>query len=104
MSEHRRNTAIVRILACVLCAFLIGASLDAIPDPPAVTQHAQHSLASQVDQNGTLPLAVVNGSLISYFSLLDRNPSNAYFLETALPPVGFVLVSYATDTSPPDVS
>ena len=104
MSEQMRNTATARIIVCVLCAFLIGAALDAIPDPPAVTQHAQHSLASQVDQNGAMPAAVANGSLVSLFPVLDRSLSNAHLLEAVLPCVDFVLVSQATDTSPPRFS
>lgn len=104
MSEQTRNTTIVRIIVCVLCAFLIGAAIDAIPDPPAVTQHAQHSLASQVDQNGAMPAALAKGSLVSLFPVLDRNLSNAHLLEAALPCVDFVLVSQATDTSPPSLS
>ena len=90
--------------AFLLCAFLIGASLDAIPDPPAVTPHAQHNLASQFDQNGAIPAALANGSPVSFFPLLDCNLSNAHFLEASLPCVGLVFVSQATDTSPPGLS
>jgi hypothetical protein len=91
----------LRILACVLCVFLIGASLDAIPDPPAVTQHAQHSLASQVDQNGAVSAVVLNGAPVSFFPPTTCHGPNARPFEASSPCIGLVLVSHATDTSPP---
>ncbi len=104
MPERTRNATIVRVIAYVLCTFLIGASLDAIPDPPAVTQHAQHSLASQVDQNAATPCTIGNRATALWFPLLGSDLSNAQFLEAPLPCIGLVLVSQATDTSPPRFS
>jgi hypothetical protein len=101
MPKRTRATAMLRILAGVLCVFLIGASLDAIPDPPAVTQHTQHSLASQVDQNRAVPAALLNGAPISFFQPTACGASNAQPFEATSPCVGLVLVSHATDTSPP---
>lgn len=101
MPKRTRATTMLRILASVLCVFLIGASLDAIPDPPAVTQHAQHSLASQVDQNRAAPAALLAGSPILFLPPMGCNLSNTQSFEAVLPCVGLVLVSQATDTSPP---
>ena len=101
MPKRTRATAMLRILAGVLCVFLIGASLDAIPDPPAVTQHTQHSLASQVDENRAVPAALLNSAPISFFQPTACGVSNAQPFEATSPCVGLVLVSHATDTSPP---
>src|SRR5579875_1296521 len=99
MFEQARNAMIVRMIACVLCAFLIGDALDARPDPPAVTQHTQHGLASQVDQSGRVPAALLTGSLLSLFPRLECNLCDWHFSESAAPCIGLVWFSHATDTS-----
>jgi hypothetical protein len=102
--SKRMHNALLRVVACTVCLFLVGASLDAIPDPPAVTQYAQHSLASQVVQSGAAPANIGDSFRVSFFQPRDRAFWSGYVSAATLPAHAFVLVSYATDTSPPRFS
>jgi hypothetical protein len=100
------KTVRAQIAACLLCLLIVGASLDGLPDPPAVKPQGNlNNLVSQLHSH--VPFAAKNhasdcpayaphlqASLFSFGQIFeDRGPSyNPTF------------VHQATDTSPPSFS
>ena len=106
--SRRRNTEgcktmKAQIAACLLCLLIVGASLDGLPDPPAVKpQGSLNNLVSQLHSH--LPLSAKNhasdcptsaphfqANLFSFGQIFEgRGPSHDP-----------TFVHQATDTSPP---
>ena len=92
-----------RIAACLLCLLSVGASLDGLPDPPAVRpQRNQNNLVSQVGHH--IPVAAKHHAS----DYLARTPhflpslfSFGQIFEGRGPSYDPTLVCQATDTSPP---
>jgi hypothetical protein len=102
---NAQGYAIMRaqIAACLLCLLIVGASLDGLPDPPAVKpQRNQNTLISQVGHH--IPFTAKNQALVCL--------ANVPHFQASLLSLGQVsegkgpsfdpdFVLEATDTSPP---
>lgn len=95
-----------QIAACFLCLVIVGASLDRLPDPPAVKP--QRNLKNLVPQlHSHLPLAAKNHA--SDYSASARHFQARLFsfgqiFEGRGPSYDPTVVHQATDTSPPAFS
>lgn len=99
--NRQKRTLIFRIAGCMLCLFLIVSAVDAIPDPPALVQHLQHSLICQVRQSVTTPADSTSVFVVSvpFFETVEFSTNG--LRETEYPSFELTFVSEATDTSPP---
>ena len=104
MDHRAQRTPLFTIVSCILCLFLIGASLDSIPDPPAVVQHPQQALVVQVHDSGILPAKIVPNLIDILGRLRDFPIQREQTPDATSSPRDLILVSYATDTSPPSLS
>ena len=97
------KTTRAQIVACLLCLLIVGASLDGLPDPPAVKpQRNQRNLVSQVDYQ--VPLAVKNYASDCLASAPHFQASLFSFgqiFEDKRPTYDPTFVHQATNTSPP---
>jgi len=96
----------VRIAACLLCLMMVGASLDGLPDPPAVKpQGNQINLVFQLHYH-VLFLAKNHASdcLASAPHLWVGLFSIGQILQDRGPSYALILVRQASDTSPPWLS
>jgi hypothetical protein len=101
------KTMRAQIAACLLCLVIVGASLDGLPDPPAVKPQGNlKNLVSQLHHSHVPPLAKnhasdcpasaphFQASLFSFGQIFEgRGPSHDP-----------TFVHQATDTSPPSFS
>ncbi len=104
MDRQARQTRFFAIVSCILCLFLIGASLDSIPDPPAVVQHPQQALVVQVHDSGIVPARFAPNLADIFRQLREGNARRERILEPAFSPRDPILLSHATDTSPPSLA
>jgi hypothetical protein len=104
MDGRAGRTAFLTFVSGVLCLFLIGASLDSIPDPPAVVQHPQQALVVQVHDSGILPAKVVPNLANLFRQLGQCGTQREQNAEPAPSLRKLVLLPHATDTSPPSIS
>ena len=100
------KTMRAQIAACLLCLLIVGASLDGLPDPPAVKpQGSRNNLVSQLHSH--VPFAAKNHT--------SDCPASAPHIQAGLFSFGQIFegrgpsydptfVHQATDTSPPCLS
>ena len=94
--------AIVRILTCLICLFVVGAALDSLPDPPAVKlPSSQKYSISRITHRPVAADAKLNSDWRSCGLPLHTNfiPTTQVFESASLP--AKPLVFHAADTSPP---
>ena len=61
INAHRYKTMRTQIAACLLCLVIVGASIDGLPDPPAVKPQGNlKNLVSQLHSH--IPFAVKNNA------------------------------------------
>jgi hypothetical protein len=93
----------VRIAACLLCLLIVGASLDGLPDPPAVKpQGSLNNLVSQLHPH--VPFAANSHASDCAASAPHFQASLFSFgkiFESRGPTCDSTFVHQATDTSPP---
>ena len=88
----------------VLCALLVIASVDAIPDPPAIDQHAVNVVSSQICK---APSSAVDRRLNCSWTCPSLHTFQARWVtltsvyETNLPTDWIALTGLAADPSPP---
>jgi hypothetical protein len=96
----------VQLAACLLCLLIVGASLDGLPDPPAVKpQGNPNNLVSQLHSH--VPFAAKNQALDCPASAPHFQASLFSFeqiFEGRGPSYDPTFVHQATDTSPPCLS
>jgi hypothetical protein len=94
------------IAACLLCLLIVGASLDRLPDPPAVKPQGNlNNLVSQLHSH--VPFAAKNHASDCPASAPHFQASLFSFgqiLEARGPSYDPTFVHQATDTSPPSFS
>jgi len=92
-----------QIAACLLCLMFVGASLDGLPDPPAVKpQRNQNNLVSQVGHH--IPVAAKNHALVCLANVPHFQASLLSFGQVSEgkgPSFDPDFVLEATDNSPP---
>jgi hypothetical protein len=100
------KTMRAQIAACLLCLLIVGASLDGLPDPPAVNPRGNlNTLASQLHSH--VPFAVKNDASDCSASAPHFQASLFSFgqiFEDRGPTYDPIFVHQATDTSPPRFS
>jgi hypothetical protein len=97
------KTMRAQVAACLLCLLIVGASLDGLPDPPAVKpQRNQNTLISQVGRH--IPVAAKNHALVCLANVPHFQASSLSFGQVSEgkgPSFDPDSVLEATDTSPP---
>jgi hypothetical protein len=95
-----------QIAACLLCLLIVGASLDGLPDPPAVKPQGNlNNLVSQLHSH--VPFAAKNhaSDCPAYAPHLQASLfSFGQIFEDKGPSYNPTFVHQATDTSPPSFS
>jgi len=92
-----------QLLSCLVCLLILVASIDRVPDPPAVKRH--HDAAVSLT-TGTHHLPVVNQDLGSELFLSDlsgqaRSFHSSFFLDQERLLPSAINLDQATDSSPP---
>jgi hypothetical protein len=94
---------IVRILTCLLCLIVVGATLDSLPDPPAVKPSSiQKNSVSRLTHSPVTSTTKFKSDWFSCSLQLHINfiPTTTQVLESpSFPSAPFVF--HAADTSPP---
>lgn len=101
MNTQTAKAIIFRIVACALCVLLVSASLDTIPDPPAVMQHQQHNLVVSVHKNTVSPTRVLPIFLSIWAPLVRFKHPRSYNVVVDLSTDNLDFLSQASDPSPP---
>jgi hypothetical protein len=105
MDERTRNSRVIRIVAALLCLLIIGATLDTVPDPPAVTQRVQHALISQAKQHAQpAPIVAASVCLICVSYVEAKSFFAGQALEATYRARKIASVPQAADSSPPSFS
>lgn len=102
MKKQTVNAIIFRTAAILLCALLVGASLDAIPDPPAVMQHQQQNLVTCVHQSRVLPIKVVP-LFLTALAAVQPQQRRVTDSDVLVVTDNVTFLSQASDTSPPSI-
>ena len=89
-----------RSAAILLCVLLVGASLDTIPDPPAVMQHQQQNLVTCVHQSRALPIKVVP-LFLTALAAVQSQQCRVTDSDAVVVAEKVIFLSQASDTSPP---
>ncbi len=95
-----------RLLATVLCVAVLAASVDTLPDPPALNPSRSEAKASGPAPrfDGSCRLNGNFASVALTAMYVVRWLDFGYVLETAQPIHRASLVRHASDSSPPDFS
>jgi hypothetical protein len=97
-----RRVMRVQITACFLCLMIVGASLDRLPDPPAVKPNGnQNNLVSRLDYHVAIAAHHVLDCPAAAPNFQDRLFSFRQIFESTLSSHKLTFVRQATDTSPP---
>jgi hypothetical protein len=94
-----------RIAACMLCLMMIAASVDCLPDPPAVDPHGNGNVVvAQFDHH---LLTVVNSDISTCVSCGPHFQMSVVTLgqnfESRLPALKLKFIRLAVDSSPPEL-
>ena len=92
------NPVRAQLAACFLCLLLVGISLDGLPDPPAVKPTG--NLSGLVALLHTYVTLAASNHVREYSGSVLHFQANLVF-EDEEPPFGLIVVSQATDASPP---
>ena len=95
----------VQIAACLLCLLLIGCSLDAFPDPPAIRpQGNRNNVVSQIHHQLPVETKYQTSDCLAGAHFQASQFSVGQIFEGNGPSYKLTFVRQATDTSPPCIS